>query len=362
MSLTDKAVLNRYLDLPAPDDVTCATYVWIDGTGETLRCKTRTMLGPVNGPEDLPEWDFDGSSTGQAVGVNSDVWLRPVRIYQDPFLRGKHKLALCETYKYNNEPTDTNFRWSCAEVMEQAKDQVPWFGLEQEYSLLGSDRRPFGWPKGGYPAPQGPLSPYYCAVGADRSFGRDVVEAHYRACLYSGVKVAGTNAEVMATQWEYQVGICEGIELGDDLWMSRYLLHRVAEDFGISVTLDPKPVPGNWNGAGCHANFSTKVMREDDGIKEIEKAIAKLSENHAAHLKVYDPKGGKDNERRLTGLHETSSLTDFSSGVANRGASIRISRACAKAGKGYLEDRRPASNCDPYRVTEIIVRTTCLND
>jgi glutamine synthetase len=242
--------------------------------------------------------------------------------------------------------------------MEQVKDLEPWFGLEQEYSLLGIDGRPFGWPIGGFPAPQGP---YYCGVGADRSFGGDIVEAQYRACLYAGIKCSGTNAEVKPSQWEYQVGPCEGIQMGDDLWMSRFLLHRVAEGFNADVTLDPTPIVGDWNGAGCHANYSTKAMREDGGIAEIEKAIEKLSNSHDAHLQVYDPKGGKDNERRLTGLHETASLRAFSSGVANRGASIRIPRSVAKAGKGYLEDCRPAANCDPYRVTEIIVRTTCLS-
>jgi len=229
--------------------------------------------------------------------------------------------------------------------------------MEQEYTLLNSDLHPFGWPTNGFPGPQGP---YYCGVGADKVYGRDVVEAHYRACLYAGVIVSGTNAEVMPAQWEYQVGPCEGIQMGDDLWMSRFLLHRVAEDFGVVVTFDPKPIPGDWNGAGCHTNYSTKAMREDNGIVDIEKAIDKMALVHDAHIKVYDAKEGKDNMRRLTGHHETSSIYDFSAGVANRGASIRIPRSCAEERKGYFEDRRPASNCDPYRVTEMIVRTTCL--
>jgi len=357
MSL-NKTVLNRYLDLPVSEDVTQATYVWIDGSGQNVRCKTKTVLGAVKGVEDLPEWNFDGSSTGQAEGSNSDVYLKPVRIYRDPFLLGQHKLVLCETYKYNKTPADTNYRHSCVQAMEEAKSLVPWFGMEQEYSLLDKDLHPLGWPKNGFPGPQGP---YYCGVGADKVYGREVVEAHYRACLYAGVLIAGTNAEVMPAQWEYQVGPCEGIQMGDDLWMARFLLHRVAEDFGVVVSLDPKPIPGDWNGAGCHTNYSTKAMREEGGIAEIEKAIQKLSLKHAAHIKAYDPNDGKDNERRLTGHHETSSIHDFSAGVANRGASIRIPRSCAEESKGYLEDRRPASNCDPYKVTEIIVRTTCLS-
>ena len=244
--------------------------------------------------------------------------------------------------------------------MEAGAAAEPWFGIEQEYSLLDRDGWPFGWPKpNGYPAPQGP---YYCSVGADRSYGRDVVDAHYKACLYAGVKICGINGEVMASQWEFQVGPLEGISAADHLWMGRYILHRVAEEFGIVVTFDPKPITGNWNGAGAHTNYSTLQMRQEGGIKYIEEAIEKLGKRHKTHIRVYDPHGGKDNERRLTGHHETSSINDFSAGVANRGCSIRIPRSVGEDKKGYLEDRRPASNCDPYSVTEMLVRTTVLNE
>ena len=353
----NKAVVQRLMSLPLPPNKVLATYIWIDGTGENLRSKSRTLDFIPKSVADLPEWNYDGSSTYQSEGSNSDTYLRPVAMYRDPFRLGDNKLVLCDTYKYNRKPTETNRRLACAQAMEAAKEHVPWFGIEQEYTLLDMDGRPFGWPKNGFPGPQGP---YYCGVGANKVYARDIVEAHYRACLYAGINISGENAEVMPSQWEFQVGPCEGISAGDELWMARYLLHRVAEEYGIVVTLDPKPMPGDWNGAGAHCNFSTKPMRAENGIIEIEKAIDKLSKQHLRHIQAYDPHGGKDNERRLTGRHETSSIHDFSAGVANRGASVRIPRSVAEEKKGYLEDRRPSSNCDPYAVTEALVRTCVL--
>lgn len=354
----NKMNLLRYLSLPQGEKVQ-VMYVWIDGTGEGLRAKTRTEPHEPKSVEELPIWNFDGSSTYQAEGSNSDVYLYPKAMFPDPFRMGKNKLVLCETYKYNKTPTDLNKRHTCNEAMEKAKSFVPWFGIEQEYTMLDMDKHPLGWPKQGFPRPQGP---FYCSVGADRAYGRDILEAHYRAMLYANITVAGTNAEVMPAQWEFQVGPCEGIKMGDELWMARFLLHRVAEDFNVVVTFDPKPVEGDWNGAGAHTNFSTKPMREKGGIKHIEDAIEKLRKVHDRHIKAYDPKEGLDNRRRLTGKHETSSIHDFSAGVANRGCSIRIPRSVAEDECGYLEDRRPSSNCDPYSVTEAIVRTVCLNE
>jgi glutamine synthetase len=336
-------------------------YIWIDGSGQNLRCKTKTMYEVPNVPSDCPIWNFDGSSTNQAEGGNSDVYLLPVAMFNDPFRGAPNKMVLCETQSFEHLSCPTNKRNSCAKVhaTDVVQAQVPWYGIEQEYTLLDHDNQPLGWPKHGYPGPQGP---YYCGVGTGKVFGREIMECHYKACIYAGVKIAGENAEVMPSQWEYQVGPCEGIQMGDHLWISRYILERVAEDFGVRVSFDPKPIPGDWNGAGCHTNYSTLPMREDGGMKEIEAAIQKLSLRHDWHIKQYDPSGGIDNARRLTGLHETASISTFSYGVASRKASIRIPRQCAEDNKGYLEDRRPASNCDPYVVTEAIARTTLLNE
>ncbi|CAH1794501.1 unnamed protein product [Owenia fusiformis] len=355
-----KDVLERYMkNNPQPKDKSIATYIWIDGTGEELRSKAKIVEKEIERPEDCSVWNYDGSSCYQAEGQDSDIFLHPVSVFQDPFLNNNNRIVLCETYRSNGKPTESNKRKSCLEVMNKVKDVHPWFGIEQEYTLLDSDNHPYGWPKHGYPKPQGP---YYCGVGTNRIFGRAIAEAHLFACLTAGVANTGTNAEVMPGQWEYQVGPVEGIDMGDQLWVSRYLLHRVAEDFGIIVTLDPKPEDGDWNGAGAHCNFSTDGMRAEGGIKYINDAIEKLAKRHIEHIKMYDPRGGKDNIRRLTGLHETSSPTTFSAGLANRGASVRIPRQVGVDKKGYLEDRRPSSNCDPYSVTEIMIRTCCLNE
>eukprot|EP01099_Mayorella_cantabrigiensis_P006934 TRINITY_DN594_c0_g1_i3.p1 TRINITY_DN594_c0_g1~~TRINITY_DN594_c0_g1_i3.p1 ORF type:complete len:353 (-),score=75.26 TRINITY_DN594_c0_g1_i3:76-1134(-) len=332
-----------------------AMYVWIGGSGEDLRGKTKTLDSAPKSVEDLPVWNFDGSSTGQAPGKDSEVYIIPRRIYRDPFRGGENILVLCEcVHPATLQPIPSNTRRQCAEVMEKAKASEPWFGIEQEYTMLTKKRWPLGWPAEGYPGPQGP---YYCSAGADVNFGRQIVEHHYRACLHAGVKIAGTNAEVMPGQWEFQVGPCEGIQMGDDLWMARYLLLRVAELYNVVISFHPKPVTGDWNGAGCHTNYSTKVMREKGGFEEIVKAIEKLSRVHQEHIDVY----GKDNHKRLTGHHETAPITHFSWGVANRGASVRVPRQTEKDGRGYFEDRRPASNADPYLVTAKIVETTVLN-
>ncbi|KAM7533167.1 hypothetical protein Aperf_G00000122128 [Anoplocephala perfoliata] len=352
-----KSLLYRYLELPAEKGQILATYVWIDKTGENVLCKTMTLSEEPVSVEDYPIWNLADCSTPQAES-NSDSYLYPAAIFRDPFTRGNNKIVLCEIYTYDRKPHVSNKRRECDEIMKRAAAEHPWFGIEQEYTLLDIDKYPLQWPKNGFPAPQGP---YYCGVGADRAFGRDVVLAHYQACLYAGVKISGINAEEMPSQWEFQVGPCEGVDAADHLWMARYLLHRVAEDFGVLVTFDPKPMSGDWNGAGAHCNFSTLSMRTPGkGMDAIRAAIDKLALAHDEHMKHYDPHNGDDNKRRLTGRHMTSSFYSFSSGVANRGASIRIPRHVSEKGYGYLEDRRPSANCDPYSVTMMLVKTICL--
>jgi len=356
-SLLAMDVYEHYMAIPAHKSRIQAEYIWIGGSGQDIRCKTKTLEKKPESLAELPVWNYDGSSTGQAPGKDSEVYLKPVAIYRDPFRLGDNILVLCEAClpDGNLTPIPSNTRNAAAEVMKKAAASLPWFGIEQEYTLFENDgRTPLGWPKNGFPAPQGP---YYCSVGAENAFGRRVVESHYRACLYAGINISGVNAEVMPGQWEYQVGPCVGIAGGDEIWLSRYIMQRVCEDFGVRVSYDPKPIPGDWNGTGAHTNYSTEAMRNDGGFKVIIEAVEKLEKKHDEHIAVY----GQGNERRLTGHHETAPITQFSYGVANRGASIRIPRQAKLEGKGYMEDRRPASNMDPYVVTAKIVQTTVLD-
>jgi len=345
----DSTILNRYMSLPVEGQIQ-AEYLWIDAVGD-VRSKCRTVPAGKATLEQLPDWNYDGSSTDQAPGEDSEVIIKPKAIFKDPFRGGDNILVLTDAYTPAGEPLPDNSRVEAVEAFGDCSDK-PWFGLEQEYTLFNLDKKtPLGWPVGGFPEPQGP---YYCGSGADRSFGRSVSEAHYKACLYAGLLISGTNAEVMPGQWEYQIGPCTGIEAGDELWVSRYILQRVCEDFGVVVTLDPKPIEmGDWNGAGCHTNFSVENMRAPGGLAEIEKAIRKLGARASEHIAAY----GEGNERRLTGKHETADINTFSYGVANRGCSIRIPRSTDAEGCGYLEDRRPSSNCDPYIVTSMVYKT-----
>lgn len=348
------SVAAKYASLPAV--AVQLEYIWIGGSGLDLRCKTRTWTKPEapKSVAELPIWNFDGSSTGQAEGHDSEVLLKPVFMCADPFRGAPNMLVLCECVNPKMEPIASNTRAAAAAAFAKKPEEEPWFGLEQEYTLFQLDgSTPLGWPKRGFPAPQGP---YYCSVGADNAFGRAVVEAHYRACLFAGIKISGINAEVLPGQWEYQIGPCHAIESGDHCWIARFIMQRVCEDFGVLVSFDPKPIPGDWNGSGCHMNYSTRAMREEGGYAVMLEAIEKLRPKHAEHIAVY----GAGNERRLTGKHETASIHSFSYGVANRGASIRIPREAERDGKGYFEDRRPASNADPYVITAKLFETTCL--
>ena len=325
-----------------------AEYIWIDGTEPTplLRSKTKVL----SDGDEPPIWGFDGSSTNQAPGSNSDCVLQPVFSCPDPIRGGDNLLVLAEVLTPDLEPHPSNTRAQLKAVAEKYASHDSWFGLEQEFTLF-KGARPLGFPDaGGYPGPQGP---YYCGVGQDDIYGRPLIEAHLDACIRAGLSISGINAEVMPGQWEFQVGPLGPLDVSDQLWVARWLLHRLGEEFDISVTLDPKPVRGDWNGAGCHTNFSTKEMRES--YDPVIAACEALGKNATEHVENY----GFGIEHRLTGLHETAPWNEFSYGVSDRGASVRIPWQVEKEGKGYIEDRRPNANCDPYVVTRLITGTCC---
>ncbi|MEM6963403.1 MAG: glutamine synthetase beta-grasp domain-containing protein [Bacteroidota bacterium] len=322
-------------------------YIWLDGSQPEpkLRSKTKVIhlqnyTGQLNV---LPEWSFDGSSTQQADGHSSDCVLRPVAVYVDPSYDDAY-LVMCEVFTAAGVAHSTNTR-------SQIKDKEDyWFGFEQEYTIMQGGK-PLGFPTQGYPEPQGP---YYCAVGSDNVSGRALVNEHLNLCLKAGLGITGVNAEVMLGQWEFQCFGKGGKKACDDLWVARYLLHRVSEDYGVKIELHPKPVLGDWNGSGMHTNFSNDAMREEGGEALMKMICDALGAAHDEHMAVY----GSNNDMRLTGLHETQHISKFSYGVSDRGASIRIPVATAQNNwTGYLEDRRPASNADPYLIVQKIINT-----
>jgi len=332
-------------------------YVWIDGKSN-LRSKIRVVDISVNNINDIPMWNYDGSSTYQAEGADSEIVLKPCALFTNN-INNKNKLVLCETYFPNGKPCPTNHRYNAAKNFNKALEEEPWYGLEQEYFICGVDKEPFGfkWRDSQTEVTQGR---YYCSAGTLNAFGRELAENHLQMCIDYGINISGINAEVAPGQWEFQIGPCIGIEQGDHMWMARYMLCKLSEKHDFVIDFSPKPLPGEWNGSGCHANFSTKNMREGTtektGLEYIDEAIIKLSKKHKEHMEVY----GTDNHLRMTGECETSSYDVFSDGVANRGASVRRGHDTIKNKRGYFEDRRPSSNCDPYLVTSKLFETCVL--
>lgn len=329
-------------------------YLWIGGEGE-LRSKTRVFKTDevcLEGNLVVPNWNYDGSSTKQAPSDgNTEVILKPHSIFPDPFRKGEKSecyIVLCDTYEPNGKPLPTNHRCNAEKIFNASVDEIPWFGLEQEYfillnstdkasRILALDAR------------------HYC--GQSSRIERAIVEKHMHACLYAGLTISGINAEVSEDQWEFQIGPSTGIRAADQLVVARYLLERVAELYNAGISYYPKP-SSLINGSGCHINFSTASMRAPGGLKVIESCMPKLEKRHKEHIAVY----GEHNELRLTGKHETSDINKFSFGIGTRNTSVRIPTQTVKDGFGYFEDRRPASNIDPYKATSIVFKTCCLSD
>ena len=330
--------------------ITKAEYIWLDGNYPSqIRSKVKVI--DLVEEQQPPIWGFDGSSTTQAEGSNSDCVLFPIFVCNNP-LEENCILVLCEVLNTDMTAHESNTRQECAKFSKIYESDECWFGMEQEYVLLGTQGRPLGWSIYNDPSPQGD---YYCGNGSKLVAGREIVNEHLDACLDAGLQICGTNAEVMLGQWEFQIGPLGPVEVSDQLWVARFLLQRIAEKSDVKISYDAKPVEGDWNGSGCHTNFSTKKMRAEGGITECYKACEQLGTQAAVHMENY----GTGSERRLTGKHETCSYKEFRWGVSDRGASIRIPWQVAKEKRGYIEDRRPNADCDPYVVTHLIGRTVC---
>ena len=335
---------------------TILEYVWIGGKGER-RSKTRIINFLIRNVTDIPNWTSDGSSTGQAdSNGNTEIILVPCKYFLNPLINNNNNnnnnftcdnyIVLCETFDIDMVALPSNYREKALKIFNKGLHEEPWFGIEQEYIMIHKKY------KNQTPTDEGS---HYCGMQLN-SIERTIVEEHMCACLYANIKYAGLNSEVTQSQWDYQVGPCEGIDAADHLTVANFLLERIAEKHNVFISYLPK-LFSDKNGSGCHTNFSTYKTRSEDGIKEIRRFMGKLENNHAEHIAVY----GEANDKRLTGLNETSSYTQFSYGVGTRNTSVRIPTLVEKDGCGYLEDRRPAANCDPYQVTAIIFRTCCLD-
>ncbi|AEQ33367.1 glutamine synthetase [Acanthamoeba polyphaga mimivirus] len=328
-------------------EFTIVDYVWIGGHNE-LRSKTRVIYDRVTNINQIPVWNYDGSSTDQATGSSSEVFIHPRKLFKCPFRRPNGLIVMCDTYKPNGEPLPTNHRYHANNIFQKYSDEKPWYGLEQEYFIFdGQMQMPVGF------NPNGQQGQYYCSVGGNNCFGRVMTDLHLEACLYAGIHISGTNTEVAPGQHEFQIGPVEGIDAADQLWIARYILEKISEDHGKYIVYDPKPLKGDWNGSGCHTNFSTESMRSDGGYDVIIAVMDKLKNKHHEHMEIY----GSNNRDRMSGQHETSSYDEFNYGIASRKASVRIPSETVENKKGYFEDRRPAANIDPYQVTAKILET-----
>lgn len=331
---------------------TVLEYIWIGGNGE-IRSKSRVLYKTINISDisDIPDWNYDGSSTEQAdSNKNTEVILKPCSMFINPLITDSHNnyyLVLCDTYDTDLVPLATNHRYNANNIFNTNLELEPWFGLEQEYFMIHKSKNYINLCDGD--------GKYYCGTQLS-NIERKIAEKHLQYCLSSKIKMSGLNSEVSPNQWEFQVGPCKGIEAGDNMIIARFLLERIAEKYDVQISYIPK-LRTDINGSGCHTNFSTSVTRAENGIEEIYKCMTKLEKKHNEHIVVY----GKDNEKRLTGKHETSSINNFSFGIGTRNTSVRIPNQVVKDGCGYFEDRRPASNIDPYQVTSIIFKTCCLD-
>lgn len=327
-----------------------AQYIWLDNKHQ-FRSKIKVFNhDDIRTIKNFPEWNFDGSSTGQSETKSSDLLLKPVSFCWNPFRKARGNLyyiVLCSVLNSDRTPYKTNTHHILEQNINSYNNDI-WFGIEQEYMIFTSDDKLFS---NDFTIDK-TANRYYCGVGTNNIYGKDFVERHLELCLDAGLKICGINAEVTPSQWEFQIGPLPPMEIANQLWLARYILIVLAEDYAMKINFDPKPFP-DLNGSGAHTNFSTKEMRQEGGLEKIYEAIEKLKINHEKDIQFY----GSDNKKRLTGIHETSSYDKFTFGNSDRSSSVRIPLNVQLDKKGYFEDRRPAANMDPYLVVDTMLKT-----
>lgn len=316
------------------------TYVWLDKFN-ILRSKTK-RVEQVN---QIPIWNFDGSSTSQMdySTMNTEVLLQPIRVYIDGFneRNNENYLVLCDTYNINKDgiitPTVDNYRYGAINIFNET-NLNPKFGFEQEFYLIDNENHE-------------KLSSLTNISNKDNNYCRTttkytyIMNEFYNLCLSCKIGIVGWNAEVAPFQFEYQI-FGNGIDACDDLVMSRYVLERYMIDNNYEIKYDPK-LYENLSGSGCHINYSDVRSKE-----YMDKYIKALGETHNDLMKVY----GENNNKRLTGLHETSSYSVFTYGVGDRYKSVRIPNSTALGLTNYFEDRRPGANINPYMACGALVK------
>lgn len=320
-----------------------AEYVWVDSKGQT-RSKCKTVSAKPDTHDDCAIWSYNGGPCGQADPKSSDVYLVPRKVFDDPVRGAPHVLVVCESITHSMEPAAGNFRAECAEVMEKYQGADPWFSMEQEYVCCDDQGNPLGCKE----------SDNYCGRGALNlpPKMRELMGDHYAMCLRAGIKVSGMNTEAGKGQGEFQVGPCKGINIGDHVIAARHTMHKAANKYRVAISFAPVN-EGVEHASGAHMNFSCRQTRGDGGLTVIEKVGRALGRRAKEAVTLF----GEDNDKRLNGAGFTSDINSFRFAVADRTASVRIPRACGIVGKGWLEDRRPSANCDPYRVATHIMKT-----
>lgn len=321
-----------------PEKLFQATYVWMS-RGGVFRYKIYTLSslnadGDFDNPDLYPTGTFDGSSTGDAEVGSSDLRIKPCAVYRD--VDGVGVFVLCDI------DTAETPRANLLTLIENRKvfgAESCWFGFEQEYFLLPfeseSEQDAF----------------HYCSPTSET-----IPQHHYNECRQMGVHITGWNCEVAPNQYEFQV-CAAGVSAADDLIMARWVLLRVCQEHDKGLLLVPKPIPV-YNGSGLHTNFSTPQMRTSPGgWSTMLKSVGLLRDRHNEHMEVY----GDGNEERLSGMYETSAFDTFSWGIGSRDTSVRLQKVMKGEDKGFIEDRRPASNANPYVVCYALVNTCVLD-